>query len=217
MNRKISLLGLLFITILTISCNLKPESSVFDFGHVENNKYLNSFFGLEIDIPNNWDIKSKEETEFIAKMGKEMYTGDNKDLKETLDAVDIEDANLLTVYMYKADTVVSFNPNFILVADNLKNYPDIKNGSDYLSFSRKLLEQSESPYDYMDEKFTKVKINDTDFYYMNLSKSIYENEIKQVYYATVINGFCVAATISYLDNDQKGKLEKMINSMIFKK
>ncbi|MCX6238486.1 MAG: hypothetical protein NTY07_13165 [Bacteroidia bacterium] len=105
----------------------------------------------------------------------------------------------------------------MLVAENLKNAPGIKNGSDYLFQSRKLLKQSQIQYDYIDEEFKKEIIDNQEFYLMNCSINYMGLNIKQKYYSTIQNGFCLSVIISFIDDEQKNVLEKIINSMEFNK
>ena len=41
--------------------------------------------------------------------------------------------------------------------------------------------------------------------------------IKQVYYSTIQNGFSMSTIISFINDEQKNELEKVINSMTFNK
>ncbi len=141
--------------------------------------------------------------------------GDNKNLKAALDASEVNVANLLVVSQYEYGAAVSYNPNFALVAENTARMPGIKSGSDYLFHARKLLEQSQVEYDYIDDEFEKVLINGQEFYVMNCSIDYMGHSIKQHYYSTIINGFCLSTIISYTLDDQKHDLEKIIDSMKF--
>jgi len=52
---------------------------------------------------------------------------------------------------------------------------------------------------------------------MNTSINYMGLSIKQVYYSTIQNGFCLSVIISFINNEQKMNLEKVINSMKFNK
>lgn len=217
MKTKMSFIGLLILTVLTFSCNSNGKPKDFDYGKVEDSKYLNSFFGFEIELPADWVVQTKEQTENIAKMGKKLVAGDDKNMKAVIKASEINSANLLAVFKYEVGAAVDYNPNFMLVAENLKNAPGIKTGSDYLFQSRKLLKQSQMQYEYIDEEFKKEVINNQEFYLMNCSINYMGLNIKQKYYSTIQNGFCLSAIISFIDDEQKNDLEKIINSMEFNK
>jgi len=195
MKTRLNFIGLLFLTALITSCNSSGKPKNFDYGHIENNKYLNSFFGLELSLPNDWIVQSKEQTENLAKMGKDLVAGDDKNMKAVINAAEINSANLLAIFKHEVGTAVDYNPNFMLVAENLKNAPGIKNGSDYLFQSRQLLKHSQIQYDYIDENFKKEIINNQEFYLMNCSLNYMGLNINQRYYSTIQNGFCISAII----------------------
>ena len=219
MRTKIILMGLVVLTMFTFSCNQtnagKPKN--FDYGQVTKNTYSNEFFGLKIALPSNWIVQSKEQTEQIANVGKEMVAGDDKNLKAAITASEINSANLLAVFKYEVGSAVNYNPSFMLVAENLQNFPGIKNGRDYLFQTVKLLKQSQLKYDVIDEDFKKVMINGQEFYLMNCELTYMGITMNQLYYCTIQNGFCISAVISFVDDEQKNELEKIINAMTFNK
>jgi len=217
MKKRIYLIGLLFLAIFTISCSNSNKPKDFDYGSVVNNKYTNSFFDMEISLPSDWVVQTKEQTENLVKQGKEIVAGDDKNLKAVLNASEINSANLMVMFQFEVGAAVEYNPNFMLVAENIKNFPGIKNGSDYLYQARKLIVRSQLQYDSIDEEFTKVTINNTEFYTMNAILNVSDVGIRQTYYSTILNGFCISAIISYINDEQKAELEKVINSISFKK
>ena len=219
MKAKLILIGFVILTVLTFSCNPngngKPKD--FDYGHVENSMYINSFFGLKLQLPSDWVVQTKEQTENLAKKGKELVAGDDKNMKAVIDAAEVNSANLLAVFKYEVGAAVEYNPNFMLVAENLKNAPGIKNGSDYLFQTRKLMKQSQIKYDFIDEEFKKEIINNQEFFLMNCSINYMGLNIKQKYYSTIQNGFCLSAIISFINDEQENDLERIINSIEFNK
>ena len=217
MKRNLNFIGIILLTVLTLSCNTNVKPKDFDYGKVENNKYLNSFFGFKMELPSDWEVQTKEQMENLAKMGKELVAGNDKNMKAIIKASEINSANLLAVFKYEVGAAVDYNPNLMLVAENLKNAPGIKTGSDYLFQTRRLLKQSQIQYDYIDEEFQKEVINNQEFYLMNASINYMGLSIKQVYYSTIQNGFCLSAIISFIDDEQKTDLEKVVNSMKFNK
>jgi hypothetical protein len=217
MKAKVTLIGFLILTIIITNCNQKGKPKNFDYGHAENNKYLNSFFGLELTFPDNWIVQTKEQTENLSKMGKEVIAGDDKNLKAALSASEVNSANLLAVFQYEVGSAVEYNPSFMLVAENISNAPGIKTGSDYLFQARKLLKQSQVQYSYIDDEFKKEIINNQEFYTMNCSIDYMGYKINQVYYSTIREGFCLSTIISFINDEQKNNLERIINSMNFEK
>ena len=206
MKTRLYLSGILIITVLITSCKPIEKLDNFDYGYTENNKYLNSFFGLELIIPDNWVVQTKAQTENLSKTGVNLIAGDDENLKAVINASEINTANLLAVFQYEVGAAVDYNPSFMLVAENLKNAPGIKTGSDYLFQARKLLKQSQMQYSQFDDEFKMEIINNQDFYTMNCIIDYMGQRIKQRHYSTIIDRFCLSAIITFTNNEQQTNL-----------
>lgn len=214
---KTPITAVLLLTILFSGCKVETTPDNFDYGKVEGHKYVNSYFDLEMDVPADWFVQSQEQMDNITKVGKDMVAGDDENMKAIVKASDVNTANLLGVFQHEYGSAVAFNPNFLVVAENVKAAPGIRTGSDYLFQSRRLLTQSQFQYDRIDESFEKETINGTDFYKMNAEVSLMGITIRQIYYSTILKGFSFNVIISYSSDEQKDALLKVINSMTFKK
>lgn len=217
MKMTINLSAAILLALATTSIFGQEKQKDFDYGRIENNTYFNSFFGLKMTIPKNWIVQSKEQSEGLANKGKELIAGDDTQLKKTMDAVEINTAFLLTVFQYELGAAVEYNPGFIIIAENVKNFPGIKNGSDYLFHARKLIELSQLKYDHLDSEFKKVVINETTYFTMNARLKYQNIKIKQVYYSTLADGFVISIVISYTNKKQKRELIQALNSIKFSK
>lgn len=214
---KTPITAVLLLTILISGCKVENTPDNFDYGKVEGNKYVNSYFDLEMDVPADWFVQSQEQMENITKVGKDMVAGDDENMKAIVKASDVSTANLLGVFQHEYGSAVQFNPNFLVVAENVKAAPGMRTGSDYLFQSRRLLTQSQFQYDRIDETFEKETINGTDFYKMKAEVSLMGITIRQIYYSTILKDFSFNVIISYSSDEQKDALLKVINSMTFKK
>jgi len=224
MKISIKAFGLLLIIIALSGCNNNNNNNNdnrlpdnFDYGHVENGVYQNEYFDFSMKLPDDWVVQSKEQTEYIANTGKKIAAGDDKNLQAVVKASDISSANLLAVFQYEVGSAVEYNPAILIVAENVKNAPGIKNGSDYLFQARRLLQQAHYKYDYLSEDFDKERINESDFYKMEARINTLGLEITQIYYSTVLKGFSFNVIISYISDEQKKILLESINTMKFKK
>ena len=204
------------MTIIATSCKTQDKPADFDYGRVENNHYVNHFFECEITLPEDWVIQTKEQVENLSKTGKDLIAGDDANMKAVVKASEVNVANLLAVYQFEVGSSVEYNPSIMLIAENVKNSPGIKNGSDYLFQARKMLGQSQIKYDHLDEQFAKEAINGTDFYKMNAEIHLRDLDIKQIYYSTVLKRFTFNMIISFINDQQKQDLLKAINSTKFK-
>jgi len=207
---------MLFVAALTLTgCKQEPitEQEGFDYGTVANNKYTNKFFDVEMDVPAGWDIQDQEQRDAMMKEGQEAAAGDNIVMKARMKASEVNSANLLTVYEHKIGAAVEYNPSFMLVAENLKNFPAIKTGDQYLDNAKKLLTNSAMKITKIDDKYTKRTINGIDFYTMDVTMDVESYPVHQKYMATIKDGFALGFIYSYSNEAQKAQLEKVTNSI----
>jgi hypothetical protein len=214
-----NIITLLLLLVLTFSCT--PKKSVkeyFDYGEVKEDIYTNEYFGLKMNIPFGWDVLSKEKVQTLTKMGKDLLAGDSEEMKTLVKASEISSANILMVYEYVVGIPrEDFNANIVVVVENLMNYSGIRNGGDYLFYVRKLLmsQKTQVQYEYISTRFEEVDINGVGFYEMRAEIKFMEYNIKQAYYATLRNEFCLCVIISYDSEEQKSELMSSINSLTF--
>ncbi|MBS4057586.1 MAG: hypothetical protein KGZ82_09755 [Bacteroidales bacterium] len=205
----------LVLLLSLVSCSQKPAA--FDYGKVENGVYLNSYFDFSMQLPEGWAVQSRDQMENIANTGKKMLSGNDTNLEAVLSAAEVNVANLLAVFEKEMGSPVEYNPNIMIVAENLQHAPGIKSGFDYLYQSRKLLMQGQFQYDYLSENFELVEFDGVEFYRMDARVNFTDLEIKQHYYATVRNGFSFNVIISYVSDAQKTVLFESLGSMRFGK
>ena len=214
MKTGIRLFALSLLLVFVFGCK-KESQSGFDYGEVKNGKYVNSYFDFEMTVPEGWSVQSREQTDNLSKIGKDMVTGSDENLKAAIDASQITSATLLAVFQHDLRTAVKYNPNIMLVAENLSKAPNIKTGADYLTNTRNFLKQSQMKHDHIDDAFQKKTIGGAEFHVMNVVVNYGGIQIHQTYYATIQNGFGLVATIAYLNNAEKVVLQNAVNSISF--
>ena len=211
-----NILTIFFLGALFISCRAGGKPDNFDYGHIENGKYVNSFFKFEIVLPDGWTIQSQEQMDNLTKMGTEIITDNKAVIKASL----INTANLLQATQYELGAPVDSNSGINIVAENISNTPGIKTGGDFLFHLRKMLQASLLDVEHVDEDFEKETIGGVDFYKMKaivnyaVQKGQFSN---QILYSTIFNNFSLCIIITYKDEVQQQELLKSINSLNFKK
>lgn len=208
---------LLFMAIVMASCNNKPIEDVegFDYGKVENSQYTNKFFDIKINVPQGWSVQSQAENKQLMKDGAEMAAGGDKAMEKTLKAAEVNSANLLTVFKHDLNTQPAgeYNPNYVIVAENLSKIPGIKTGADYLAQNKKLMQASQMPFSFIDSNFKKRTINGIEFDEMKAVMDVQGAKIQQVYLATIKDKFALGVIYSYMTEAEKAELEKVISSL----
>lgn len=201
--------ALILLMFLIFGCKSNDKPTDFDYGKIEDNRYINDYFKFQIKLPKSWIILSKEQSDKLTEKGKKLIAGDNSNMNAIMKAADIKTANLISIYQYERGAAVDFNPNFTIVAVNVSDYPGIKTGYEYLYQARKLLSQSAFKYDYIDSTFNKETINKFVFFTMNASV----NGVKQKYYTTIINRFSINFLLTYNNDLNKENLLQILNSI----
>lgn len=217
MSIKSNFLSILFLSLIAFSGYSQNKTDHFDYGQVKDNKYVNSYFDCELSIPTDWIVQTKEQMEAISNKGKELIAGDDSNMKAMIKTSEINSATLLSVFQFERGAPVDYNSSISIVAENVKNLPGIKTGSEYLFQVRKMLELSKIKFDSIDTDFKKDIINNTVFYKMDTGITMMGIKIKQSYYSTIVNGFSFSIVMSYTDEEQKNILLQSINSLKFKK
>jgi hypothetical protein len=204
----------LFLITVLLSCSDQNKNlpDNFDFGKTENGSYKNDYFNMEVLFNPNWIVQDKQYMNNIMERGSDLVTGDNKNLKSLFKASQVNTAYLLAVFKNEVGAAVEFNPSFILVAENTKNLPGIKNGKDYLFHAEKLMKQTQMPYSSEREVFEK-KIGNSLFYVLETRLDYMGEIISQEYISTVKNGFTLSFIITYSNEEEKNELYEVINNV----
>ena len=204
----------LIITTAFLGCtsqeNKIPEN--FDLGRTENGSYQNDFFKMEILFDPNWIIQDKKQMNDLIEKGKDLVVGENEDLENALKAAQVNTAYLLTIFKYEVGAAVEFNPSFLVVAENTKNSPGIKNGKDYLFHAKNLLKQTQLKYYFEKEVFEK-SIGGSTFHIMEAKLDYMGKTIIQDYITTVSKGFSLSFIVSYTTEEEKAELYEILENI----
>lgn len=186
-----------------------------DYGKVTKNIYENEYFKFKIKIPKDWFVQSKEQNDELRELSKKLILEENKNLSKYINASDIKTIYLLTVFQYEVGYPAEFNPSMLILAENLRSVPGIKNGKDYLFHAKKLIKYSQPNAIILTQEIEKIVIDNVDFYKLELSNKVLEMDIKQCFLTTVINGFSFNVIYTYSNKEEEEILLSSINTMLF--
>lgn len=208
------LLLLFASTSLFISCNTEqkmPEN--FDYGTMENGIYTNDYFKFRFSYDESWNIQSQEQMAKTAQLGADMIT--NETTRNTVKATDVNTANLFSAFRHDLDAEpVEYNYSIVVVAENIKMFPEVKRGKDYLNEAKKLMSQTVIDYDFPDAYET-MDVGGKSFDVMKVTGRYMGASFKQEYLTTIINGFSFSLILSYDTNTQRQELQNLIDGMDF--
>lgn len=200
--------------IILISCQgtNNRTSDTFDYGRIKDSVYINDYFKLIVHIPHKWHIQSQDQIKEMAQKGDEMINDEN--LKRSVKASEVNVAYLLSIFKYEVGAPVESNPSLIIVAENIKAFPGIKSGKDYLFHAKKLLQQTSVQYTFTEpDKGKKIGGREFDLLIANAGNGIIN--IEQQYLSTVLNNFSLSFILTYTNDDEKNELLRILNNISF--
>lgn len=199
--------------IILLSCSNKenkiPEN--FDFGKAENGLYTNKYFGLKIHFDPSWSIQNKEQMNQLVDRGSQVIAGENESIKRQMKASLVNTAYLLTIFKHEVGSPVEHNPSFLSIAENVKNFPGIKTGEDYLTNVKNTMNRTELDYDF--NNIEQAQIGNSKFYVLKSSLNHLRRTINQEFFARIEKGFSLSFIITYANDEEKEELYKIIDSI----
>ena len=201
------------IVLIVLFTNCKNEKNLptdFDYGIVENGVYKNNYFGVRIPFNTDWSVQSQKQMSDLTKSGTDLIVGDNDEFQKVVDASLINVAELFMIFKYEVGSTTNFNPSFLMNAENLKQFPNINNASEYLVGAKRVLQQSNMQIDYRSEDY-EVEIGNEKFLCMEIENGSFG--IFQDYFVTLKRGFAVAFIVTYDNEEDKKELYSIIENI----
>lgn len=211
--KRILVIGYLLLGVYLNGVSQSDSASTqFDYGRVEGNIYKNDFFNVTITFDSAWVVQNKALMKQLRKAGRAQIAGDDQRLKRMLKAAEVNTANLFSIFKHEVGAPIKFNPSFIVMAENIKNFPGIKSGKDYLFHVKNLLKRSQLKYAFDKEAHLR-KIGSKDFWVLEASAEYLGMTITQEYFTRLYKGFTFSIIISYVSQEDKLALYEMLNEM----
>lgn len=204
-----------FLIIHYINCKEEPViPNDFDYGSIDGDVYVNDYFKFCLPFNDSWHLKSQQKMQEIAKAGKELILNDS--YKKLIEDSAINNTYLFNLNQFGPDEFVAYNPSLSIVAEKTTMFPNIKRGSHYLKEVQKILNKTavNCAFNMIDKEFI---IGKQHFDVMDISMDYLGLVITQRYYTTVKKGFSLSIIMSYTTEEQKVKLQRMIDSIVFYK
>ncbi|HMU69159.1 MAG TPA: hypothetical protein PK511_09050 [Chitinophagales bacterium] len=211
--RNISLLLICFIGF-TACKNYTGIPDSFDYGRMDGNVYSNTYFDFTFSMPDGWQVMENSVMDSLRRKTQEDLAEKDPELAKTVKAADVRTANLLTIICSKDPNYFLYSANLNFVAENVKIAINVKDGKDYLESAKKNLGNLEYSLDFKGDIY-KMDINGVEFYVMNLINHYNGLDIKQSYYASIINGFAFTFVASWITDEQRTFIDEAISKMKF--
>jgi len=203
---KPALLFASLILLCCIGCQPKDPNKQIDEGKIQGQLYESKEIGWKIEIPNGWDVVTKDETEARDKKGRDA----------------IESSNNIKVDMSGLKNLVSFKKNqFNLFVSMSEPFKEDAPGA----YEQKNADVYKLMYDtYVakgikaDTASGKETIAGLDFY--KFSSTIYGSDgkviLQQLMYSRLINGYDFSVNINYNNDADRDELLNTFRHSTFK-
>ncbi|RXZ80504.1 hypothetical protein EBB07_18295 [Paenibacillaceae bacterium] len=201
---------MLVMLLLVTACGTKHTN--VDLGTVANGTYTNEYFGMSVNIPQEWIVQDDETVNELADLGKDLATDGDEKKKKQYDYSQLQTLNLLMISQFPLDEAV-LNPSLIVNAEKVSKLQGIKTGEDYLNSAKKLLEQM-GPYEFKDIK--KETLGGKEFYLLEASIDNGETLVEQKYYSSIIKGYSFNMISTSMDEASAQEISKVLGSASFK-
>lgn len=212
---KVALIFILSSAVLLgAGCSRHEEVTL---GTVEGNTYHNEYFGLQVDMHEDWVSLTHNEVAEIGQIGLDMMSEYNEELVGKIDVSSYRNLPLFGFYKYPLTyTGPDNNPNILCVAENLKlgnMKKTIKTGADYIQYNVDLLTDVGVPYQFGEYRIEKVGNTTLD----SLASSLlYEGvTVKQKHYSKIIGDYALFLIITYTTDDELDELQAILDTVQF--
>jgi hypothetical protein len=193
----------------------QPGSAVvgeIGYGELAGHTYTNDYFQLKVDFPEEWYISSRAEAKEMMDLGRNVVSGGDPNKQALVDASMKRTLNLVTVYRYPPGTPTSSNPNIILMAENVRALPGVRNGADYLHHVRLGLQGSKLEYEF-DPIEEGLSIGRLRAHCLPVQLVVGGNLVHQRYYATRSGGYVLSVILTFRDDEEQKTLEAILKSI----
>jgi hypothetical protein len=200
--------------MLSAGCG-RNASSEIDFGTIKNSVYQNDYLGFSVAIPTNWCVQDQEAQRQILRRGLSVVAGDDKSLKATLRASELQSVYLFAAFKYPPGSPVTNNPAIMAVAENVRHLPGIQRGRDYLFHAKQLLQSGQVGVSFPGEVYTE-RLSGVDFDAMDVELSLGGRIAKEKYYATIRKGYALSLLFVCGPDGEEPFQKNVLNTVVFK-
>lgn len=210
---------LLLLPVISLALGLcgcqRQTADEIDFGGITNSVYQNTYFGMSVTIPADWSIQDQTRQRELEATGSKMLYGDDPNKEAIVKASELKIVNMFAVFEYPLGSPVPFNPSVIALAENVREYPGIKTGKDYLYHAKQALMSGQMQFSFPKPEYS-VQLGGNPFEVMPVQMTVGRTTVNQRYYVTIMKGYALSFIESYTSNDQETALQKILNSVAFK-
>lgn len=203
----------IMLSLMLSGCGSKTKDAI-NFGEFNDGEYTNSYFNVQVSVPNHWFVMDDKSRIELMKQGSKIVSGDNKNLQAVMEAADLQTVNLLTAYETPPGSAVDSNPSIMVIAEKIGHMPGIKRGSDYHFHTKKLMGQSALSVSFPSDVYEE-KLDGITFDVLELEISMPNGSNYQDQYCTIMKDYAFMVIITYQNDEGKDQLMALLNDIDF--
>lgn len=195
--------------------NNEVTTKVINLGAQDGAKYSNDFFGLELNVPEEWHVANDEEKAALMQAGQDAIAENNEKMAKQLDLAKEKTLNLMFAFKHPLP-YQGVNPNVLCMAENLDLLASttIKSGKDYIAMTKTNMEQTGMPYTFGD--ISTEKLGNKDFDVIEATLDTGDIIITQKYYASIFDEYALVFVCTFSNEDEALETKGIMDSVTFK-
>jgi hypothetical protein len=178
-------------------------------GQLSGHTYTHEHFKLSVTIPEEWYIQKSSEADQLAKAGSTLI---KEEARAAMDAAKQRTLNLVSAFKHPPGTPVPFNPNLIVMAENLAFLPGLKEGRDYLNLLQQSMANMTIKYEF-DPVETGQKIGSLPAGRLQARAQIAGRNVNQEYYAARSGDYFLVVILTFSSDAERDALRTILTSM----
>lgn len=198
--------------IVTVFILLSFQGNLFAqeiLGRVEDEKYINTIFGFELEVVEGWEIQDEQTRQQLMNVGVDIVAGNKEELKDLMEE---SVAQNFTLFLQTEKPLGVPGASMIILVENLAAAPHITSGESYLENAKLLMLSAGLDYEFPKDIYSE-EINGTTLYIMEGILNYSGKIVSQKYYCYVRDGFSHNFILSYPNTESLPALEKSIRTL----
>ena len=210
MKLLIALIAVILVPWLTIG----QKVSAPDDASIKDHVYSNRFFNFTYTYPQNWVVHGEPTNQHLREVGKQRITTSGALTAEESDLALKNTFQLLTVFQHALGTPgLHFNPSVMVVAEDVRFAPGIKDGRTYFEYVRPLVQKSGGQL--VQPQPIEMKVSGRSYFRHDIILTVNGQQVHQAMVVGVEKGYILAFVFTSDDPSRVSDLVQSLNSVRF--
>lgn len=203
----------LLAIIVLVGAAVQAQRAQPDDGEVLNGVYSSRFFDFKFTYPKGWVVQGWETDKRIRQTAKERASSAGALTESQSESLLEKTFSLLTLSEHELSTTAQRNSILQVVAEDVRDAPEITDGSTYLKTIRPLTEKLGARF--LTEQPIKVMVGGRDFFRVDYELKRGDQTFHQAMVVGFNKGFVVGSIFTSIDRASVDHLMKSLESVTF--